>query len=135
MANWLVKRREYQEERARAAGMERIADPPAWVRGAVPDSLMHPRNEGEYATFDGETYAYRAISTGDGCVFFRARKSDYYTTTRNVGICPDCQEAVRRDRDDLFLTCHRCGWTVGRPLWRWVRYPSWLSYLVCTVRG
>jgi len=31
--------------------------------------------------------------------------------------------------DDLFLTCHRCGWTVGYPVLRWVRYPSWVDYL------
>ncbi|QLG48324.1 hypothetical protein [Natrinema halophilum] len=23
---------------------------------------------------------------------------------------------------------HRCGWTVGYPLLRWVRFPSWIDY-------
>ncbi|MFC6989259.1 hypothetical protein ACFQJD_12045 [Haloplanus sp. GCM10025708] len=135
MSDWLAKRREYEEERARAAGMERVADPPESVRAAVPDSLARPRNEGMYETFEDDAYAYRAVSTGDDCVFFRARKSDYYTTTRNAGVCPDCQSTVRRSADEPFLACRRCEWTVGHRLWRWIRYPSWISYLATSVRG
>ncbi|MFB6123707.1 MAG: hypothetical protein ABEJ78_09655 [Haloferacaceae archaeon] len=135
MSDWLAKRREYEEAPARAAGMERIERPPDCVRADASDSLTRPRNEGTYATFEGEDCVYRAVSTGDGCVFFRARKSDYYTTTRHAGVCPDCQATVRRAAADPFLTCHRCEWTVGRRLWRWLRYSSWPSSLAASVRG
>jgi len=57
--------------------------------------------------------------------------------------CGDCGQQVHRVSGDWILTCHRCGWTVGRPLVRWVRYSvparqfqrsiSWSRLLVVVV--
>ena len=77
----------------------------------------------------GNTYVYKIkFDNTSRASTYRKLKSDYHRTTRNEGTCPNCQAYVKRFDGDKFLTCHRCGWTVGLPLLRWLRYPSWIDY-------
>lgn len=46
----------------------------------------------------------------------------------NEAYCPNCHSYRRRYNTDKFLKCHRCGWIIGYPIIRWLRYPTWLQY-------
>lgn len=41
---------------------------------------------------------------------------------RERGPCPGCQQHIYKMRGDALLRCHRCGWTEGWPLVRWVTH-------------
>jgi hypothetical protein len=103
-----------------------------WERVKQPDWMNLPDPSGmqirEYTIAHGDTFVYKAVSDSIEFVVFRKPKSDYHTTTADEGTCPNCQAYVRRLDGDRFLTCHRCGWTVGKPVLRWFRYPSWIDY-------
>jgi hypothetical protein len=120
-----------QIEQNTGDGWEYLTDPPGWVVDAAKNQGLHKQaGFGVYDTFHGDTYVYKAEATAHnvGVNVYRKLKFDYFDTTRNEGTCPNCQAYVRRQDGDRFLTCHRCGWTVGYPLLRWVRYPSWIDY-------
>ena len=104
---------------------KRLDDPPHWVRKAHEENEWQLKFKGDYLIVKGDTYIYK-ITFIDG--YYRQLKSDYYETSRNEGTCPNCQAYVRRLNGDRFLTCHRCGWTVGLPALRWLLYPSWVDY-------
>jgi hypothetical protein len=114
-------------------GWEQLERPPGWLEGKGRE-IRQNRTDflDKDFTFFGDTYVYRLrIGPGNHGHDFnwsRQLKSDYYNTTRNEGTCPNCQSYVRRYSEDRFLTCHRCGWTVGKPVLRWIRYPSWIDY-------
>ncbi|WP_435128347.1 CAP domain-containing protein [Halobaculum sp. D14] len=48
--------------------------------------------------------------------------------------CPSCGGRVWRLSGDKFLKCHRCGWTVGYPVLRWVLHPTWILYYLHRLR-
>lgn len=126
-----AKDEERQIESTTSDGWEYLDDPPDWVvRAAKNQDLHREAGFGVYDIFHGNTFVYRAESTvhGIGLHVYRKLKSDYFETTKDEGTCPNCQAYVKRYDDDQFLTCHRCGWTVGYPVLRWLRYPSWIDY-------
>lgn len=102
---------------------------PEWIVDAAWSDRLN-QTTFQYNIYHGDTYVYRA----EGAVHanevhvFRKLKRDYFDTTRNEGTCPNCQAYVKRQPEDLFLTCHRCNWKVGTPLTRWLFYPSWIDY-------
>lgn len=104
---------------------EELDDPPRWVREVFKSDGWQLKDPGEYLITKGDTFVYKIEFVGK---YYRQLKSDYYDTTRNEGTCPTCQAYVRRLHGDRFLTCRRCGWTVGRSGLRWLRYPSWVDY-------
>lgn len=46
----------------------------------------------------------------------------------NRADCPNCHRNRRRYDNDRFLKCHRCGWVIGYPVLRWLRYPTWIQH-------
>lgn len=42
--------------------------------------------------------------------------------------CPECGQRIWRLGKDKFLKCHKCGWTKGWPVVRWVSHPTWIDY-------
>lgn len=48
--------------------------------------------------------------------------------------CPKCHQTVWRLSGDKFLKCHRCGWSVSRPVLRWITHPTWVLYYFHQVR-
>lgn len=106
---------------------ERLEDPPHWVREVYENDGWKLKLEEDYLIAKGNTWVYK-IEFGEH--YYRQLKSDFYDTSRNEGTCPNCQAYVRRLNGDRFLTCRRCGWTVGLPALRWLRYPSWVDYYV-----
>ncbi|SEK52914.1 hypothetical protein SAMN04488691_101664 [Haloferax larsenii] len=104
---------------------EQLDDPPRWVQRGYENDGWQLKDPGDYLTVKGDTYVYKIEFPEN---YSRQLKSDYYDTGRNKGTCPNCQAYVRRLDGDRFLTCHRCGWTVGLPVLRWLRYPSWIDY-------
>jgi len=84
-------------------------DVPDWIK--VPNRFELSASRGEYSKIDGNSWVYWLISNGAGkALVYRQLKSDYYTTTPEEGICPNCQSYIKRYEDDKYLTCHRCGW-------------------------
>ena len=110
---------------------EELNDPPRWVKAVYKKDGWQLKDPGDHLIVTGDTYAYKIEFMES---YARQLKSDYYDTTRNKGTCPNYQSYVRRFEDDRFLTCHRCGWTVGLPVLRWLRYPSWIDHAVDQLR-
>ena len=106
---------------------EELNDPPRWVKDVYEKDGWQLKDPGDHLIVTGDTYVYKMEFMES---YARQLKSGYYDTTRNKGTCPNCQSYVRRFEDDRFLTCHRCGWVVGLPVLRWLRYPSWIDHTV-----
>lgn len=105
------------------------SDRPDWVVNAAGRQDLHGQPIGRYKIFHGNTDVYRVESTfGLEILVYRKLKSDHFPMTAEEGRCPNCQAYVKRYEDDRFLTCHRCGWTVGSPILRWLTHPSWINY-------
>lgn len=102
-------RQEDEEELIEAIeedGWNHFPEPPEWVVNAA-KSDGHTQN-----TYHGKNYVYLAVSGvhGNHVHIFSQKKSEYFETTPEEGICPECQEYVSRYDNDAYLTCHRCGW-------------------------
>ncbi|OYR84689.1 hypothetical protein DJ71_08595 [Halorubrum sp. E3] len=95
-------------------GWEYYADPPDWiVESATADGVDRSAGfDADREVYQGDNYVYLAVSSvhGRDIHVFSQQKSEYYETTSEEGVCPNCQEYVRRYDDDDYLTCHRCGW-------------------------
>lgn len=48
---------------------------------------------------------------------------------REEQYCPECGQRIWRLEGDLFLKCHRCGWTTGQWGIRWLTRSSWIREL------
>lgn len=46
----------------------------------------------------------------------------YYRGTRGIytRTCPNCDQYIYRKSGDWIISCHRCGWTAGPPVVRWL---------------
>jgi hypothetical protein len=117
------------------SGWESLDRPPEWLEGKARE-IRNTRDDwpDRDFMFHGDTYVYRLHigmkNHGHDYQWSRMLKSDYHDTTRDEGTCPNCQAYVERQPADRFLTCRRCGWTVGHVGLRWLRYPSWIEYYI-----
>lgn len=48
---------------------------------------------------------------------------------RDDQYCPECGQRIWRLDGDFFLQCHRCGWTKGSPIIRWLTQWTWVQEL------
>lgn len=48
--------------------------------------------------------------------------------------CPGCGLRIYHLAGDRFRTCHRCGWTAGWPVLRWLTHPTWLLFYFRRIR-
>lgn len=122
-----------QTKKLKRNGWEPLDNPPDWLAEKASDLRNSGKDVIDSAVeVRGDTFVYTiyfgTFNHGHDYRYFRKLKSDYHKTTRNKGTCPNCQAYVRRLEGDRFLTCHRCGWKVGLPILRWLRYPSWIDY-------
>ena len=112
-------------------GWEQLDQPPKWVidaageeRGKLADGNLNKPLIGNSRIYHGDTYVYKVEFTnknhGHHFLYYRQLKSDYFETTTEEGTCPNCQAYIKRYDDDLYLTCHRCGW----------QYKSWFERLM-----
>ncbi|WP_157744158.1 hypothetical protein [Halopenitus persicus] len=117
MPNGHGQRQEDEEKLIKAVeedGWNLYPDPPEWVVSAAKSDGIDKGAgfKAKRKTYNGDNYVYLAVSSVHGLHIhvFSQKKSQYHETTPKEGICPNCQQYVRRYDDDDYLTCHRCGW-------------------------
>lgn len=101
-------------------------DPPEWVLEAAESDDIHLGSgfTAPETHYYGDYHVYKARSSVHGSdihVFFQVRDR-HLPTDNESGKCGNCGRYVERQDTDRFLQCGRCGWTIGFPILRHLRY-------------